>query len=413
MNVFLKINVILFVFFAPCFYLHAQDLSSEDRVSGTGDTGPNDVNRDYGESYFPDYRIEVFHEASEPEGAILPFVYNGYLYTFSLEQRIPLWRIFIGGDLANPFTPKDRNLYIYDVFNRVYSIDSGKRKIEWRVDINNEIKGELRVYKNFVLVSTKQGRIYVINSEDGKIIHEYSGNEEINTSFKVYKNLMIVPYKNGKVVAYNIDTRRTEWEFYSNGIINVAPVIKDGLLFFGAWDRTFYALDVLSGELLWNSFVGENVSRDFIIFEHEIILFFSKGEIMCLKRDSGEIEWVKQFKNVDFNYNYFPGIEKFFIFIPDFIALSPRDGQVLFKYRERAHYFYKEMLFDNMVEGERLLSDNEKMRYLTEIYFTVSNYPVLPPRKNGNNLMYFVADNSFFYVYDVEKDFYLLKYKLN
>ena len=134
---------------------------------------------------------------------------------------------------------------------------------------------------------------------------------------------------------------------------------------------------------------------------------------MCLKRDSGEIEWVKQFENVDFNYNYFPGIEKFFIFIPDFIALSPRDGQVLFKYRERAHYFYKEMLFDNMVEGERLLSDNEKMRYLTEIYFTVSNYPVLPPRKNGNNLMYFVADNSFFYVYDVEKDFYLLKYKLN
>jgi len=122
MNVFLKINIILFVFFAPGFYLHAQDLSPEDRVSGAGDTDPDDGSRDYGDSYFPDYRIEVFHEAAESEGAILPFVYNGYLYTFSLEQRLPLWRIFIGGDLANPFTTNDQNLYIYDVFNRVYSV---------------------------------------------------------------------------------------------------------------------------------------------------------------------------------------------------------------------------------------------------------------------------------------------------
>jgi len=71
------------------------------------------------------------------------------------------------------------------------------------------------------------------------------------------------------------------------------------------------------------------------------------------------------------------------------------------------------MMFENMVEGERLLSDNDKLRYLTEVYFTVSSYPVLPPHKNDSNLIYFVTDNSFFYLYDVEKDFYLLKYKLN
>jgi hypothetical protein len=421
-----KIIIVLFIFFASVFYLPAQEVGRDDQIhvpdAATGfdddisvpDDRSSEERSSYpGEGYFPDYRIEVFYEAAESEESILPFVYNGYLYTFSLKQKLPLWRIFIGGDLTKPFTTKDENLYMYDVFNRVYSIDSVKRKIEWRVDIDNEIKGELCVYRNFVLASTKQGQIYVINTLDGAIIDEYIGNDEINTSFKVFNNLMIVPYKNGRVVAYNIDTRRIEWEFYSNGIIDVSPVIEDGQLFFGAWDRTFYALDILSGEQLWSSYVGENVSRDFIIFDHEIILFFSKGEIMCLNRDNGEISWVKQFENIDFNYNYFAGIDKFFIFIPDFIALSPIDGHVLFKYRERAHYFYKEMLFDNMVEGERLLSDNDKLRYLTEVYFTVSSYPVLPPRNNGSNLIYFVTDNSYFYVYDTEKDFYLLKYKLN
>jgi outer membrane protein assembly factor BamB len=362
--------------------------------------------------YIPDYSIESLHENDSRDDLLLPFVYNGYLYTFSMNQKLPLWRIFIGGDLTTPFLLDDKNLYIYDIYNRIYAIDVERRKIRWRIEIQNEIKGRLLTYKNFIIVSVQNGTIYIINSESGNVVYEYRGDGEINTALNMYKNLMIVPYKNGKIVAYDIETRMQEWVFYSGGIISVPPVIKDNYLFFGAWDDNFYVIDVFSGKPSWVSYVGEPISRDFLIFDTEIILFFAKGEILCLDKYNGEIQWVKYFSDVEFNYNYFPGLDKFFVFIPDFIAIDLYDGNISFHYRERAFYFYKEMLFENMIEGTHRLSEKDRIRLLSEIYFTVSNYPQLPPVVLGTKLSYFVADNAHFYVYDLVKDFFVVKYKL-
>ncbi len=406
MKSFVKALIILCCFLTVPLMLFAQDRRDKQIQQDRRDEQTPG-------SYFPDYQIEVFHDTATLEDVILPFIYNGYLYTFSLDKGLLLWRIFIGGDLANPFTVKDRNLYLYDIYNRVYSIDIVYGVIRWKIEIQNEIKGKISLYGNLLLVSTQWGYIYVMNAENGKTVYEFSGKEDINTSFQIYKNLMIVPHKNGKVTAYNMDTKSIEWVFYSGGIISVSPVIKDGHIYFGDWDDTFYALDALTGKPLWVSYVGENISRDFIVFDKEIILFFSKGQIICLAKDNGEIEWVKYFKNVEFSYNYFAGEDKFYIFTPDFIAIEPEDGQVIFNYRERAFNFYKEMLFENMIEGEHPLSAEDRIRFLSEIYFTVSNYPLLPPVKTERNLIYFVTDNSYFYVYDPGQDFFILKYKLN
>jgi len=363
--------------------------------------------------FFPDFTVEYFHEIQTADDVVLPFIYNGYLYAFSLGQQLPLWRIFIGGDLTNPFIVNNGTLYLYDIYNRVYSIEITRGNVLWKVEIQSVIKGKPCIYNNLIIITTQEGTFYIINTDKGKIVYEYNGDGEINTGLNIYENLIIAPYKNGKIFAYDIDTKSVKWEFFSGGIISVSPVIKDGYMFFGAWDETFYALDVSTGTPLWVSYVGENISRDFIVFDNEIILFFSKGEILCLSRNDGEIKWVKYFGEIEFNYNYFAGINKFFIFIPDLIAVNTEDGASVFNYRERAFYFYKEMLFENMIEGERQLSDEDKIRLLTEKYFTVSNYPLLPPIITGELLIYFVADNSYFYVYNLKEDVFIVKYKLS
>jgi hypothetical protein len=133
---------------------------------------------------------------------------------------------------------------------------------------------------------------------------------------------------------------------------------------------------------------------------------------MCLTRNKGEIKWVKYFKGVEFNYNYFQGNEKVYMFIPDFIALDPADGEMLFDYRERSFFLYKEMLFDNMVQGEQPYSEEERIRLLAETYFTVSSYPYLPPESVGGRFVYFITENGTLYVYDLEREFFRLKFKL-
>jgi len=365
------------------------------------------------ETLLPEFKVELLHPVDVEGDTLITFIYNGYIYAFSIKNEIPVWRMFIGGDLLNPFIREGDNIYFYDVYNRLYCVDLYKGKILWKYSVKDEIKGKPSFYRDYVLVSTQKGFIYGIDADTGNLHHQYTGKTEISTGIAIHNNLLIIPYKNGKIAAYDLQTRDERWVFISGGIITVSPVIKGDYLFFGSWDETFYALDVYTGKPLWVSYVGEDISREFLVFENEIILFFSAGEIMCLERADGEIRWVKYFKGVEFNYNYFPGINKFYIFTPDFLAVSKDDGSVIFNYRERAFNLYKEMLFRNMVEGVKPLSEKERAEILSEIYFTVSNYPLLPPEIVDNGIAYFIADDTNFYVYDINRDFFILKYKMS
>jgi outer membrane protein assembly factor BamB len=361
---------------------------------------------------FPNYEVESLHRGTESTETVFPFIYKGSLYAFSIGFRSPIWKIFIGGDLLSPYTVDDEIVYFYDIYNRVYAIDLHRGKLIWRSSLGNQIKGKIIVYSGFLVASTIDGAVHILDRRNGDLLFTYRGRSEINAGITIFENIIIIPYRNGDIVAYNLISRREDWIFNVGSLISVRPVIRDGEIYFGSWDDVFYALDVRTGETLWSSYVGNTLTRDFLVFEREIVLFFSDGEVVCLHRNRGEIKWVKYFKNVEFNYNYFAGPDTMYVFIPDFIALDPASGGMLFDYRERSFTLYKDMLFDNMVEGERPILDQERVRLLNERYFSVSEFPYLPPDIIDGRYAYFITDENVLYIYDLHKDFFVLKFNL-
>jgi outer membrane protein assembly factor BamB len=399
--------------------VHAQDESySGAAEQGTGTTSPAgepsyDPLKDYYSSdLFPKYQVETLNRTDGEGDIILPLIHKGSLYAFSLQNRILLWRIFIGGDLLNPFTVRENTVYLYDIYNRVYAIDLSEGTLFWKRYLGSEIKGRLIIFEGFIVAPTLNGSIHFIDRRNGDVSFTYDGEGEINAGPNLYEHLIIVPYRSGRIVAYDIRSRSEAWVFKSGGLISVQPKVRDEQIYFGSWNDTFYALDIFTGELRWSSYVGDTLTREFMVFDSEIILFFSDGETVCLSRNGGEINWVKHFKGVEFNYNYFSGNGKIYVFIPDFIALSPADGEMVLDYRERSFFMYKEMLFDNMVEGVLPISDEERVRLLSERYFTVSSYPYLPPAFARDRFVYFITDSGYLYVYDLIEDFFRLKYQL-
>ena len=371
---------------------HAQDLSTTE--------------------LFPDYEVESLHRRDEFDDIVFPFIYKGSLYSFSLGFRNPLWKIFIGGDLLSPYTVGEEMVYLYDIYNRVYAIDLQRGKLLWRSSLGNQIKGSIVIYKGFLVASTIDGAVHIMDRRNGERLFTYRGRGEINAGITLFEDMVIVPYRNGDIVAYNLSQRREDWVFNAGSLISILPVIRDGEIYFGSWDDTFYALDVRTGKTLWSSYVGNTITRNFLVFEREIVLFFSDGEMVCLHRNKGEIKWVKYFRDVEFNYNYFAGPKTMYVFVPDFIALEPSNGSMLFDYRERSFTLYKDMLFDNMVEGERPIPDQERVRLLNEQYFSVSDFPYLPPDIVDERYAYFITDENILYVYDLQQDFFVLKYHL-
>jgi len=375
----------------------------------------NSVEKDIqskGNYSFPANSSEIINKYSSQDKKLLPFVYNGFIYTFSVDRKLLLWKFFIGGDLENPFVLDNNQLFFFDIYNRLYSVDFIDGKLRWVKAIDNEIIGKPVIIKGSVVVITQNGRILVFSKSSGKLIELYDTKHEIAGGGNFYKDLMVVTFKEGMIIAYNIYTGKKVWQFINTGFISIKPIIDEGKLFFGTWDNNFYSLDLEKGKLLWINYIGSKVSRDFLIFKNSIILFLSDGEILSLDKQTGIINWVKYFKGIDFDYNYFKGIEKFYIFRPELVAYDPLSGSVLFNYRERVYKLYKDMLFDTMVEGKHFINEKEKESLLKNKYFVVNSYPVLPPI-NDNNLVYFVGEDSNLYIYDIKKDFFIVKYKLD
>ena len=365
------------------------------------------------EELFPVYEIEPLSDVEVEEDPLFPIVYNGYIYIFSLHHELPVWRLFIGGDIPSPFEITEGTIYLYDIYNRIYAIDMSRGELLWKNTSPDEIRGKPLLYDRYLIVPTVKGLVYVVDRRNGDVIHTYTGNGEIYADIKRYDNLVIVSYKRGDIVAYNIESGEEEWVFPSGGIVTVAPIIDEETLFFGAWNSTMYAIDVRSGKAIWISYVGKSITRDFLLFENEIVLFFSDGELLSLTREDGTIKWVQYMREIEFSYNYFPARDLLCLFVPDFIAMDPSDGSIVFNYRERAFNLFKDMLFDNMVEGNALITEEERNRILNEVYFSVSDYPILPPLFIDENYVYFVAEDSYLYIYDLNKNFFIVKYRMS
>ncbi|MBN2325148.1 MAG: PQQ-binding-like beta-propeller repeat protein [Spirochaetes bacterium] len=366
------------------------------------------------EELFPAFEIEKLNEYQDEDTDLLvPLVYNGYVYIFSLAQPNPIWRLFIGGDISRPFERGKDTLYLFDIYNRLYAVDMKKGEVFWKLSAAEEIRGSPLVLDRHLVLPTAKGIVQVIDRNSGDVIDTYSQGGEIYTDLVRHENLIVVSYKSGNIVAYNIESRKPEWVFRSGGIVTVSPVLNGGVLYFGAWNRTMYALDVRTGEPRWISYVGKNITRDFLVFEREIMLFFADGELLSLSRDDGGIRWVQYVKGVNFSYNYFGGPDRLYLFTPDFIAVDPSDGSVLFNYRDRAFSLFKEMLFENMMEGKEPITEEERSRIQNEMYFSQNSYPILPPLATGGRYVYFVAEDSYLYVYDLVKDFFIIKYPMS
>lgn len=70
--------------------------------------------------------------------------------------------------------------------------------------------------------------------------------------------LFIASSHNDSLTAFQIDSGEEHWRFHAGGPVRFAPVVSDGLLFFGADDGCFYCLDAKTGEQKWRFLAAPN-----------------------------------------------------------------------------------------------------------------------------------------------------------
>ncbi len=148
----------------------------------------------------------------------------------------------------------------------------------------------------------------------------------------------------GKLLAISLLTGQHLWA--AEGlIVDGAPALANGRIYFGARDGKFYALDAKTGQYIWSINTGSTTAP--VIFGDRIYFGVANGDIYALNSANGEKLWsinrpgAKSMLAATNDSLYIGGNEV--------VALDPSNGRVKWSFTDVSQYFSSPALRDKSV----------------------------------------------------------------
>jgi outer membrane protein assembly factor BamB len=172
----------------------------------------------------------------------------------------------------------------------------------WRVRGGSLLEFPPVVAYGRLYVGTNDGRFLAIEAETGEIAwrKEFGRCTAASPAVGdgvVYQPLMdpspCRPHRQdapGYMVALDAETGEELWRFRA-GVTESSPLLVDGLLYFGSWDRKMYALDAKTGRVKWAFSTGDKI-KDGAAYGNGTIYFGSyDGKVYALDARTGKRRW--------------------------------------------------------------------------------------------------------------------------
>jgi outer membrane protein assembly factor BamB len=153
-------------------------------------------------------------------------------------------------------------------------------------------------------VTTNRGRFVAIDAETGEIAWEHRFERCMAASPAVshgvvYAALMVPkPCGGGQanrnaagfVIAFDAETGEQQWRFRA-GAVESAPLLVDGVVYFGSWDRKIYAVDAETGEEIWSFATGDEVKGSVAYAKDTVYVGSYDGNVYALNATTGKLRW--------------------------------------------------------------------------------------------------------------------------
>src|SRR3954452_2908151 len=94
----------------------------------------------------------------------------------------------------------------------------------------------------------------------------------------------------GFVVALDADTGRELWRFQA-GIVESSPLVVDGLLYVGSWDKKMYAVDVDTHKVVWSVSTGDAVKGGAAYLGGTIYFASYDNKVYAVDARTGKLRW--------------------------------------------------------------------------------------------------------------------------
>ncbi len=222
-----------------------------------------------------------------------------------------LWQFKTGGRVISSPVVVNGIVYVGSNDHFLHALDAAKGTELWKFKTGASINSSPAVVNGKVYFLSLDGNAYALDASTGKQLWKFAtgGESRLNVA-KIYG------------IAPSREVVPDPWDFYIS-----SPAVDGGTVYFGSGDHNIYALDALTGNLLWKYQAGDVVHSSPAIANGVVYIGCWDGVLYALDAKSGQPKW-KFATGVDANH--------FMQGIPGSAAIA--DGIVVFGSRDNNIY---------------------------------------------------------------------------
>jgi len=272
--------------------------------------------------------------------------------------------------------------------------------------------------KKVLIIADNIAKYYAVNIKTGELLWSKDNIAPFNSQVKIYKDRFFVIDLNNTLRSYSIKDGSEIWNIRTENTLirtqkKLSMVIVDKKIFFNNSLGDINAVDIASGELLWQSPTQSTLVYDqgFFLQNSDIIadkntLYFSnnKNEFFSIDINTGILNWQQKINSnlrstlID-KYIFTVSIEGYLIIIEKISGIIIRSTDIFKNFRTKKRSKIKPVGFIVGLNNIYLTTDNGRllvidiMTGVTSSVLKIDNDKISRPFVLNKNL-YIIKDNS-------------------
>ncbi len=234
---------------------------------------------------------------------------TGYSTSKATNVYNRLWkRTFdIESELYSSPVVANNKVYIGSLDRTIYATDIYTGSIVWSKSTTNlggplsgdEIVSSAAVANGILFIGCSDKNLFALDAETGTFLWNYTTGGPIQAAPAVADNKVFIGSFDKYLYALATTTGKVEWKFWTGYKIRSTPAIVGNMVFFGtespagAGDPCVYALDIQTGNEIWNftTATGQGVSSSIAVGGNKLFFGALDSKVYALNRSTGAQLW--------------------------------------------------------------------------------------------------------------------------
>ena len=197
--------------------------------------------------------------------------WDHHLYAVNIYTGKARWAFKADAEVNSSPAYSSGKIYFGTDGGSLYAINARTGRLVWRTQAQARFGRREYFYATptiaygRVFIGNTDGTLYAFGASSGRLLWAQRAGTYVYTAAAVWRRRVYVGTYDGFFEAFNAATGRRLWRFEASAAIHGAPSVIDGLVYFAACprcgsvasryakqgDRGTYALDALTGKLVW------------------------------------------------------------------------------------------------------------------------------------------------------------------